>query len=294
MTRTVCTLYAASESSEVRYLQEPEAGLTLLVRIQKQSIDRKRFNPTIGQMTHICTGNGIILLLMALATAPTFAQIRMETSGNVAVGTTVHSSYKLYVRYGGTSTGVKYAIRGVGDAGITRYGVSGTGQFGTTNYGIRGNAAYGTHNYGVFGEASYGSSSNWAGYFSGSVYATSTVTWSDGRLKSHTRLLDGSEMTNILMKLKPMAYQATSDPEYDHMGLPLGDQFGLIAQDIEIILPQLVTEVIQPPLFDEHGEEVSPAVTFKGINYIGIIPILISVIQDQQLRIESLEEMIQK
>ena len=74
------------------------------------------------------------------------------------------------------------------------------------------------------------------------------------------------------------------------MGLPKGKQFGFIAQDMELVYPELVNEQKQVKPKKESSEEKSELVEFKAINYLGLIPILTKVIQEQTLKIDELEK----
>ena len=56
-------------------------------------------------------------------------------------------------------------------------------------------------------------------------------------------------------------------------------QYGLIAQEVERIFPELVKE-------DDNAE--------KAINYDGMIPILLEAIQEQQKTIQRLEDQIKQ
>ena len=57
----------------------------------------------------------------------------------------------------------------------------------------------------------------------------------------------------------------------------------MIAQDVEKILPELVTEVTLPAI-----EEKARATTVKSVNYDAFIAILIAGMQDQQREIAAL------
>jgi hypothetical protein len=58
------------------------------------------------------------------------------------------------------------------------------------------------------------------------------------------------------------------------MGFPDGQHFGVIAQEVEDILPEVVTD-------GRTGE--------KAVAYAEIIPVLIEAIKAQQVQIEALE-----
>ncbi len=151
------------------------------------------------------------------------------------------SSYGVYGRGG-------YGVFGTGTIGVygggSVYGVFGSGG----SYGVYGRGS----SYGVYGEGPtgvrgsgssygvFGYSSGWAGYFSGKVYSSGGYTTSDQRLKQNIR--DFSSAIDIINKLKPKQYEFRQDGNYKLMNLPQGSHFGLIAQDVEKILPDLVND----------------------------------------------------
>src|SRR5690606_39673180 len=77
--------------------------------------------------------------------------------------------------------------------------------------------------------------------------------------------------------------------QFNFMHLPTEHQFGLVAQDVEAVLPALVTNIHQPAMLDSAGVEVSPAIDFKAMNYQGLIPLLIAGFQAQQQQIDALQ-----
>ncbi len=155
------------------------------------------------------------------------------------------------------------------------------------------------YNYGIYTEAynygggeSYalyaeGSSATYAGYFSGNVTVTGTFSNpSDIKLKKNINEIE-SVLPNLMsMNVKTYEYNAND------MNLPKGKQFGLIAQDLEKFYPELVNEQIQIKPTKEGSTEKPERITYKAINYIGLIPILTKAIQEQQSKIEFLEEKI--
>lgn len=76
------------------------------------------------------------------------------------------------------------------------------------------------------------------------------------------------------------------------MSLPSGNQYGLIAQEVEQIVPDLVIETSNPQQIDSLGNPITPALNFKVLNYDGLIPILIAGMKQQQTQIDSLIEII--
>jgi hypothetical protein len=69
-----------------------------------------------------------------------------------------------------------------------------------------------------------------------------------------------------VLQLRPVSWNWKDRPDR-------GRQLGLIAQEVETVLPELVTT-------DKDGEHT------KGLNYIGLVPVTIKAIQEQQARIE--------
>lgn len=146
------------------------------------------------------------------------------------------------------------------------------------------NAGTGTK-YGIY--TSVSGSSNYAGYFSGNVTVTGTFSNpSDARTKQNVRPI-ASALTTI-GQLQPRTYEYRQDMG---MNLPEGQQFGFVAQDLEQVLPQLVTQIKAPVDVEvDHdaarkGEYAHPDPTYteiKAVNYIGLIPILTQAIQELQ------------
>ncbi len=86
-----------------------------------------------------------------------------------------------------------------------------------------------------------------------------------------------------LNSLKPVSYTFDAT-NFDELDLPEGKQFGFIAQELEAVLPELVST--STSLTDQGGKSTS----LKGINYIQLIPLLTQAIQDQHALIQQQEE----
>jgi hypothetical protein len=144
-------------------------------------------------------------------------------------------------------------------------------------------------NYGIYAWAD-SANTNYAGYFAGNVTYTGTLaSASDRRLKKDIR-----PMESVLAKLSSLEVKTYN---YDKTGigaklnLPTGNQFGFIAQDLEKSFPELVTE--QRHANNPKAEEgEAETVSYKAVNYIGMIPILTKAIQEQQDYIKKLEDRI--
>ena len=63
----------------------------------------------------------------------------------------------------------------------------------------------------------------------------------------------------------------------------------MIAQDVEKILPELVSAVHVPQKQDENSNTIAPALNLKALNYQAFIPILIAGMQEQQKKLDSVK-----
>tara|TARA_R110000850_G_scaffold182360_1_gene307831 strand:- start:93218 stop:94585 length:1368 start_codon:yes stop_codon:yes gene_type:complete len=140
----------------------------------------------------------------------------------------------------------------------------------------------------------------WAGFFVGDVgatedfYANGVLLTSDKRVKRNFRAIDNAILT--IISLKPTLYEKNISlvkNKATHQSISntnrSSDQteYGLIAQEVELILPDLVKE--KKMNIEGLGE-----IDLKSVNYIGLIPIIIQSIQEQQEIIDNQESRIAK
>jgi hypothetical protein len=123
----------------------------------------------------------------------------------------------------------------------------------------------------VYGDASANPGAIWAGRFDGDVtgwdiYANNFIPWSDARLKKDVQ--DLPHGLKDVLKLRPVTFK-WKHPEAGGEGT----QVGLIAQEVQKIIPELVRS-------RQLGE------TQLGLNYDGLGPVLIKAVQEQQKLIE--------
>ena len=253
------------------------------------------------------TGDVHVSDRIGINTAPaSMARLRINTSSdmgifatstnwNSGVGADIRGGYRgvygmagVFVS-GGTQPNTTYGVWGIAATGKDiSCGVHGDGTGESTGYayGVWGTAlAGGIASYGVYGTGSPGFGPFYAGYFDGNVYTTGLYLSSDKRLKDNIKTLNASKK---LMLIKPREYTYRTQ-DFDRMNLPEGVQMGFIAQELEEVFPQLVKETVQPPKVDEDGEIIEEGITFKTVNYVGLIPVLTEAIQEQQQQIEELE-----
>ena len=219
--------------------------------------------------------------------------------------------------YGSSNTG--YGVRAFSTSGYAIYATGGyIGAYAAgDNYGVYGYSAGG---YGVYGSSnnyhggyflSSGGHGMWArtfsttagdyaGVFEGSVYTFGTYISSDRILKKNIR--DVENAMSIINKLKPKNYEFRDDAAYANMNLPKGYHYGLIAQEVEEVLPEIVAQapdglgapMAQPsPDIATDQAAVNEKKNFipstKAINYTELIPIIIKAMQEQQKEIADLK-----
>ena len=153
------------------------------------------------------------------------------------------------------------------------------------------NGGDGAYAYGVYGTATANGSVAFraAGYFNGPIWATSALQISDEKFKKNIHDLQGG--LQKVMALKPRVYEMRVEEFKDKVVLPTGEQIGFIAQELEKVLPQLVSRGVSPSKVTLEKQEggVKPELTeFKGVEYSGIIPVLVKAMQEQQAMTESL------
>jgi len=161
---------------------------------------------------------------------------------------------------------------------------------GEKNFGVFAQADGGNTNYGIYASVHGNYPNNVAGYFNGDVYSTGSYLGSDAILKDNVAPLTNA--MGIINQISPKTFTYKTS-QYPQMNLPTGSQFGMIAQDVEGVLPNLVKEVIQPEVLDTAGNIVNAALTFKSLKYEAFIPILIQGAKEQQSTIDSLKTQIQ-
>jgi hypothetical protein len=185
------------------------------------------------------------------------------------------------------------------------YGVRGLGTSGSlSNYlsptiGVYGEAVSSTKsNYGVYGKAAIssnqtGSPINYAGYFEGDVNIIGKLTLpnglasisSDASLKTNIDSLQNA--LSIIKKLKPKTFNYDTSKYF--LKSNVVKNYGLIAQDVEQFMPELISNYQMADLRDTSGAIIGVGGSFKALNYNAFIPILIKGLQEQQSKIDSLK-----
>jgi hypothetical protein len=138
-------------------------------------------------------------------------------------------------------------------------------------------------NYGVYSLAS--GTNAYAGYFMGNVYVSGTFSQtSDLRLKTNLQDLPQGVLAQVL-KLRPKSYRYRT-AAFPQLSLPATEQIGLVAQDVQAVFPQLVSETTAPGNPDDKG---AGSQKFLAIDYLKLVPLLVKAVQEQQAQIEQLK-----
>lgn len=215
--------------------------------------------------------------------------------------------------YGLHGSGSSYGVFGSGSYGVygsgTTYGVYGY----SGNYGVYGSGFYGVYGYtssgyggtfisdnghGLYAKTGSTAGNIYAAIFQGNTYCYGTYNTSDERVKKN--ISDFKDGMALINQLKPKAYQFRNDGKYANLNLPKGDHFGLLAQDVEKLLPGLVGEA---PLEIENTHvnnlsqntgsdtfnqaalkaqslKLPETMPVKAINYTELIPVIVKGMQE--------------
>jgi len=209
---------------------------------------------------------------------------QIMANGNFGIGT-INAGEKLHVNGGirigaasGTANGtIRFAggdIEGrVGGAwkSLTQTGGGGSSVWstsGSTTFYSSGNVAIGTN------------SAAQELAVAGDIGLTGEIVGiSDVRVKKNINAIPNA--MDIVKALNPVTYEYRNE-DFSAMSLPEGKQFGLIAQEVESVVPEMVTA---------HSSANNMAL--KGINYNELIPVLTKAIQEQSTLIETQQKMLE-
>jgi hypothetical protein len=211
-------------------------------------------------------------------------------------------------------------VRALASSGITtslNYG----GDFGATgvtyfeNVGVRAEAdgcvkqniggmfrsgAGGAMSIGVYGEANvpdtyFGQA--YAGYFAGAVLTSGGSLWgaSDETFKDSIQALVNTD--SVLMQIETVSFNYKQTGNAQQLNLPKGVRYGVLAQQVEQVIPSIVREVTHPAMYDTSGVETSAAFTYKVVDMSQLVPLMLTdlqkktnVIEVMNERLDSLEE----
>jgi len=243
------------------------------------------------KMGGVAIGSNIIQAGYALTVDPFSTggaiYINDPGDGNLALGTKSGSIGEGLRMNISSTINPNAAIRGHSDG--NGFGVLAEAT-GATGFGAE---AYSSQSYGLW--AGTGNGNSYAAFFSGDIFCSANYLGSDEKLKKNIR--DISSAIDIINQLHPKQYQYRQEENYKLMNLPVGDHYGLIAQDVEKVLPDMVKDTKFYPgkaaPSDNENFQNADVVDFKALNYTELIPVLVKGMQEQQLEIEQLKQEVQ-
>lgn len=161
--------------------------------------------------------------------------------------------------------------------------------FGVYGFADNNNGSYQPLNIGVYGEAkstAYGT--NYAGYFAGTLVSGNYPSQpSDIQFKEN--IVGLSNASTIINNLNPVQFEFMDTGNAQYLNFEDGVQPGLIAQEVELVLPEIVMNVTHPAKYDSLENVVQNEFDYKTVSYTKLIPYLIAGMQEQQAMIDSLQ-----
>jgi hypothetical protein len=220
--------------------------------------------------------------------------IRTSTAGGTATG--VNHGQKITVRDGAQNIGTYYEVHnGLNNKGIISR-VSGDGEIYGGQFLTYGDVNTNTI-YGIYSAAfPQGTTNAFAGYFRGAVHVDGTLTIPSGTVTASDQMFKTNinDIPNALEKinaLQPRTYSYDTI-NYADFNFESDQQMGLIAQEVEQVLPTLVSSHKRPAEYDSLGNIVKPEITYKGVEYEELIPLLVAGMKEQQTQIASKDSVI--
>ncbi|WP_026753109.1 tail fiber domain-containing protein [Sediminibacter sp. Hel_I_10] len=166
-------------------------------------------------------------------------------------------------------------------------GLSATAAFNQSNVSVKGTAnggiGIGGSNIAIQGISNFG----FAGFFNGNVTVTGTFSNpSDRKLKTE---INNTE--NALENISQLNGYTYTYKDHEDLNLAKGLQHGLIAQEVELVYPELV-ETITYPMYNKEGEFEGTG-SYKSVNYMGLIAELTEAIKTLNVKVKDLESQLE-
>lgn len=190
----------------------------------------------------------------------------------------------LLVSYDGVQDGTSdmvgvFSMTDGGDDGISGFGIGSSIQGGFI---------------GVSGVDLYPSDGDgFAGTFDGSVDATGDIEANSFNIASDRKLKENITPINhvlpSVMALQPKTYTYKAD-QFPQFNFDREAHYGFIAQELQTVYPEMVKQSVT---YDYSAEDIrSTGVSHLSVDYISLVPVLISGIQEQQAIIKAQNERI--
>ncbi len=253
--------------------------------------------------------SGVALLLLSPALMN--AQLKVTTAGNVGINTSTPNI---------SATGKALTIVGVSNrrgivdlknpgatsggsvcGGIRFYNATNesavldittgtTATSGQYRFYVRNAAGTNTERVRIDEDGKMGIGTTTPGYtldINGTAHCSASAWSSDKMLKTKVESL--TDALAIINKLKPKSYFFDTANPYG-LVLPSEKQYGFIAQELEEVLPELITKTTKGAVLDSLGKVIYPEVTYRAVYYLELIGILTKGVQELSATLEKQEE----
>lgn len=117
------------------------------------------------------------------------------------------------------------------------------------------------------------------------TYTSSWTAASDSIFKNNLQPLQN--ISDLLSQVSVYSYEFDTT-NYPQLNFATGEHYGIIAQELQTIVPSLVENKNTPVVIDSLGIITHPSVSFKAVNYIELIPLLIQAFKEQKEIVDSL------
>ncbi len=247
-------------------------------------------NTALGMYTLVNNSNG------TRNTATGNEALANNTTGNYNTGTGYYAlhdnstgNFNTAIGYGAgyTITGsnntfVGYAANPVGSSTLTNAtAIGANAQVSASNCLVLGSGA----NVGI-GISAPTHKLDVNGSFNVNGIATCTSgAWTSSDQLFKTNIDSINNALTLINQLKPHSFYFDVANSYG-LNFPSEKQYGLVAQEVLPILPELVGSTTKGAVYDTTGVIITPVVTYKTINYNAFIAILMKGIQEQQAAIQ--------
>ena len=242
---------------------------------------------TAAQNTGVCGTYGTLNCLDRRGNYAMFGYNRPATTG-INIGTAGYVD-DLGIVFPNIVNGTQGRM---GVAGVCRPAHDG---FNAGTLGYVGTADPGTWPAGTFGVYGRSQDTSWAGFFqgnlnvNGNIFLNTAFFASDENLKENVEELSATTASEAIASLNPVSYTFTQDA-MDRLAVSPGEHVGLIAQQVQQVLPHLVKEKIQPAEADTLGNVVHQEMSILTVDYVGLIPYLIAANQKMQEQMDDMQE----
>lgn len=109
----------------------------------------------------------------------------------------------------------------------------------------------------------------------------------DAALKKNIKPLENA--LAAVQKLEPKRFEY-NQKEYGKLKLPAGQQYGFLAEDVQRVLPELLSNKSESYMV---GKNKYQTTTRQETDLVSLIPLLVAAIQEQQQEIERLQKQVQ-